>query len=91
MISPSPQTGAPTGSYRSLSAGVSIPRWPMPPPSVSGCGLVLLDRFDVLDVRSRSQFIRLALAMDAQTIAAGTLKETPGAMPGKLQAVWLGG
>ncbi|MEN6585437.1 MAG: recombinase RecF, partial [Sulfuricella sp.] len=58
---------------------------------VSGCGLVLLDRFDVLDVRSRTQFIRLALAMDAQTIAAGTLKETPGAMPGKLQAVWLGG
>ena len=58
---------------------------------VSGCGLVLLDRFDVLDVRSRSQFIRLALAMDAQTIAAGTLKEAPGSMPGKLQSVWMGG
>ena len=57
---------------------------------VSGCGLVLLDRFDVLDIPARSQFIRLAMAMDAQTIAAGTLKESPGSMPGKLQAVWLG-
>lgn len=58
---------------------------------VSGCGLVLLDRFDVLDVPARSQFIRLALAMNVQTIAAGTLKEAPGSLPGKMQAVWLGG
>ena len=58
---------------------------------VSGCGLVLLDRFDVLDVPARSQFIRLAMAMDAQTIAAGTLKEEPGSLPGKLQSIWLGG
>lgn len=57
---------------------------------VSGCGLVLLDRFDVLDVPSRSQFVSLAIAMNAQTIAAGTIKESPGSMTGKLQSIWMG-
>jgi len=58
---------------------------------VSGCGLVLLDRFDVLDIPSRGQFLRLALAMadcEVQTIAAGTLKAPPKYRDG-LQVLWL--
>lgn len=59
---------------------------------VSGCGLVLLDRFDVLDLPSRGQFVRLTLAMaggDVQTIAAGTLKAPPPERDG-LQVLWMG-
>lgn len=59
--------------------------------AVSGCGLVLLDRFDVLDLPARGQFVRLALAMsgDVQTIAAGTLKSAPPERDG-VQALWMG-
>lgn len=61
--------------------------------ALSGCGLVLLDRFDVLDVPARSQFMRLAIAQASygvQTIAAGTLKAPPAAIAGATQVVWLG-
>lgn len=61
--------------------------------ALSGCGLVLLDRFDVLDVPARSQFMRLAIAQASygvQTIAAGTLKAPPAAISGATQVVWLG-
>ena len=62
--------------------------------SVSGCGLVLLDRFDVLDIPSRSQFLNLAQDMGEagiQTVAAGTLKAAPEDVQGVRQSVWMGG
>jgi len=58
--------------------------------------LVLLDRFDVLDLPSRNQAIALMRAMTSDreidsVIVAGTLKEQMGKTPEWLQAVWIDG
>jgi hypothetical protein len=60
---------------------------------ISGGAPVLLDRFDVLDLPSRGQFIGLACEMASkgvQTVAAGTLKAAPAGLPEGVAAVWLG-
>lgn len=56
--------------------------------------LVLLDRFDVLDLPSRNQAIALMRAMTSEreidsVIVAGTLKEPMAKTPDWLQAVWI--
>lgn len=56
--------------------------------------LVLLDRFDVLDLPSRNQAIALMRAMTSEreidsVIVAGTLKEPMAKTPEWLQAVWI--
>ncbi|MFG8433742.1 AAA family ATPase [Pseudomonas aeruginosa] len=58
--------------------------------------LVLLDRFDVLDLPSRNQAIALMRAMTSEreidsVIVAGTLKEPMAKTPDWLQAVWIEG
>lgn len=61
---------------------------------ISGGAPVLLDRFDVLDIPGRGEFIGLACEMAGkgiQTITAGTLKSPPAGLPEGVCAVWLGG
>ena len=60
---------------------------------ISGGAPVLLDRFDVLDLPGRGEFIGLACEMASigvQTIAAGTLKAAPAGLPDGVAAVWIG-
>ncbi|HGE2152148.1 TPA: AAA family ATPase [Pseudomonas aeruginosa] len=63
--------------------------------TISGLSLVLLDRFDVLDVPARTQqamklFQSLAAGGEIDTlIVAGTLKEPMAKTPEWLQAVWI--
>ncbi|MHB9798433.1 AAA family ATPase [Pseudomonas sp. MT3] len=62
--------------------------------TISGLRLVLLDRFDVLDLPSRGHAIALmrAVTFDREidsVIVAGTLKEQMGKTPEWLQAVWI--
>lgn len=60
---------------------------------IAGGAPVLLDRFDVLDIPGRGEFIGLACAMaekGIQTISAGTLKSPPAGLPEGVCAVWLG-
>ncbi|WBI92626.1 AAA family ATPase [Pseudomonas aeruginosa] len=62
--------------------------------TISGLRLVLLDRFDVLDLPSRNQAIALMRAMTSErevdsVIVAGTLKEPMAKTPEWLQAVWI--
>jgi hypothetical protein len=59
----------------------------------AGLRLLVLDRFDVLDLPGRSQFVRwlAALAGEYDTIlAAGTLKAAPASLPAGVAAVWMG-
>ncbi|HHQ2524284.1 TPA: AAA family ATPase [Pseudomonas aeruginosa] len=62
---------------------------------LSGLRLVLLDRFDVLDIPARTQqamklFQSLAAGSEIDTlIVAGTLKEPMAKTPAWLQAVWI--
>lgn len=61
---------------------------------ISGLRLVLLDRFDVLDLPSRGQAIALmrAVTFDREidsVVVAGTLKEQMAKTPEWLQAVWI--
>lgn len=63
--------------------------------TISGLRLVLLDRFDVLDIPARTQqamklFQSLAAGGEIDTlIVAGTLKEAMAKTPTWLQAVWI--
>ncbi|HCE6225252.1 TPA: AAA family ATPase [Pseudomonas aeruginosa] len=63
--------------------------------TISGLRLVLLDRFDVLDIPARTQqamklFQSLAAGGEIDTlIVAGTLKEPMAKTPSWLQAVWI--
>lgn len=62
--------------------------------TISGLRLVLLDRFDVLDLPSRGQAIALmrAVTFDREidsVVIAGTLKEPMAKTPDWLQAVWI--
>ena len=61
---------------------------------IGGGAPVLLDRFDVLDIPGRGEFIGLACEMaqkGIQTIAAGTLKAAPAGLPDGVASVWLAG
>ncbi len=62
--------------------------------TISGLRMVLLDRFDVLDLPSRGHAIALirAVTLDREidsVIVAGTLKEPMAKTPDWLQAVWI--
>lgn len=62
--------------------------------TISGLRLVLLDRFDVLDLPSRVHAIALMRAMTSDreidsVVVAGTLKEPMEKTPDWLQAVWI--
>jgi hypothetical protein len=60
---------------------------------IGGGAPVLLDRFDVLDIPGRGEFIGLACEMASkgvQTVAAGTLKAAPAGLPDGVASVWLG-
>jgi hypothetical protein len=61
---------------------------------VSGLGLLMLDRMDVLDIPSRSQLMtwldELASSGELDTaIILGTLKALPTTVPETVKAVWL--
>ncbi|MBD8493866.1 ATP-binding protein [Pseudomonas syringae] len=63
---------------------------------VSGLKLVVLDRFDVLDMPSRSQCIGMLMALakkgELETgIVCGTLKEKPAKLPPEITAFWIEG
>lgn len=64
--------------------------------SLSGLRFVVLDRYDVLDLPSRGQIIRLLMARTQDgtldsAIIAGTMKAPMAATPPGLQAVWVEG
>lgn len=56
---------------------------------LSGVGVVMLDRLDVLDLPARKQAIAWLGELDLQVIVAGTLKAPPD--PAGWGVVWLGG
>lgn len=62
---------------------------------LSGLGLLVLDRLDVLDLPSRGQALKwlmqLTKAGDMQAIVAGTLKQPMDNPPTGVQAVWIEG
>lgn len=63
---------------------------------LSGIGLVVLDRLDVLDLPSRGQALGLLRRLTAdgdlsQVILAGTLKQPMATVPAGMQAVWIDG
>jgi len=60
---------------------------------VSGVGLLVLDRMDVLDIPSRGQALQwlTSLADTHQVICMGTLKALPDKLPEVVQGVWLEG
>lgn len=64
--------------------------------SLSGLRFVVLDRYDVLDLPSRGQIIRLLMARTQDgtldsAIIAGTMKAPMASTPPGLQAVWVEG
>jgi len=61
---------------------------------ISGAKVVLLDRFDVLDLQGRADALylldELAENGDVETVVlAGTLKAIPAQLPGNVQAAWV--
>lgn len=60
---------------------------------VSGVGLLVLDRLDVLDIPARGQALQwlTSLADTHQVIVMGTLKTLPETLPAQVQGVWLEG
>ncbi|MFP4561602.1 MAG: AAA family ATPase [Thiohalorhabdus sp.] len=58
---------------------------------VSGVGLLVLDRLDILDIPARGQALQwlTSLADTHQVLVMGTLKSLPGSLPGGVQGVWL--
>lgn len=59
----------------------------------AGLRLLVLDRFDVLDLPGRGQLVRWLAGLSAEyetIIAAGTLKAPPGTLPPGLSVAWLG-
>lgn len=58
---------------------------------ISGAGVVMLDRFDVLDLPGRSELISWlgSWPTEMSAIVLGTMKKAPENMPGFIQSVWL--
>lgn len=58
---------------------------------ISGINTVILDRFDVLDLKGRSDALYLIenLREGCTTILLGTLKSIPAQLPACMQAVWV--
>ena len=59
----------------------------------AGLRLLVLDRFDVLDLPGRGRLVRWLAGLSAEyetIIAAGTLKAPPGALPPGMSVAWLG-
>ncbi|MGV6394544.1 AAA family ATPase [Pseudomonas caspiana] len=60
----------------------------------SGLRMVVLDRFDVLDMPSRTQCIGMLLTLAKSgeiesAVVCGTLKEKPAKLPPEIQAIWI--
>lgn len=66
---------------------------------LSGLRILLVDRFDVLDLGGRSELITLldeltydgGIAALETVIVSGTLKQAPASLPDTMQAVWVDG
>jgi DNA repair exonuclease SbcCD ATPase subunit len=58
----------------------------------SGVNMIMLDRFDVLDMHGRNQLIGWLgkVALD-QAIVMGTMKQAPAGLPSFITSVWLSG
>ena len=66
---------------------------------LSGLRILLVDRFDVLDLGGRSELITLldeltydgGIAALETAIVSGTLKQAPASLPDTMQAIWVDG
>jgi len=60
--------------------------------SLAGLNLIVLDRFDMLDVRHRPALIWWLAELGTQGVQSlifGTLKEAPKGLPQNVRAIWL--